>query len=239
MAFGGARRRAGAGSAGAGATRGAASGSSGFGAPGTGGRRRRPARADDSGEPPVDRPAAPPADPEAVARQICLHQLEHAPRTRAELASVLARKGVEDEVAGAVLARFAEVGLIDDRAVAQAWVTTRHTGRGLATRALSHELRRRGVDDALVTEAVQTLEPEQELATARALVARRLPASRGLAPDARVRRLAGMLARKGYPAGVAFQVVREALAAEGLEAYVAGLEADDETGDEAGDSGLA
>lgn len=140
---------------------------------------------------------------------------------------MLARKGVQDEVAEAVLARFTEVGLIDDRAFAQAWVSTRHAGRGLAGRALSHELRRRGVDDTLVAEAVDTLEPEQELATARALVARRLSASRSLAPDVRVRRLAGMLARKGYPAGVAFRVVREALVAEGLEADLGGLDTED------------
>ena len=52
---------------------------------------------------------------------------------------------------------------------------------------------------------------------ARSLVDRKLASTRGLTPDARVRRLAGMLARKGYPAGVAFGVVREALAAEGAE----------------------
>jgi regulatory protein len=62
------------------------------------------------------------------------------------------------------------------------------------------------------------LDPEQELATARALVQRRIAATRGLTVDARVRRLAGMLARKGYPAGTAFRVVREALAEEGQDA---------------------
>lgn len=169
------------------------------------------------GQTPDDRPPEPPADPDAVARQICLHQLEHAPRTRAELAAALARKGVDEQVATRVLERFGEVGLIDDRAYAQAWVSTRHAGRGLASRALAHELRRRGVEEPLVAEAVETLDPEQELATARALVARKLPASRGLAPDVRVRRLASMLARKGYPAGIAFRLVREALAVEGLD----------------------
>jgi regulatory protein len=156
-------------------------------------------------------------EPDAVARQICLHQLEHAPRTRAELAAVLARRGVPDDAAAEVLGRLTEVGMIDDALFAEMWVTSRHRGRGLAGRALSQELRRKGVDDAVVDQAVQALEPEQELATARALVARRLPTTRGLAPDARVRRLAGLLARKGYPAGVAFRVVREALAEEGVD----------------------
>ena len=157
------------------------------------------------------------ADPEAVARRICLQQLERAPRTRAELRAVLARREVPDDVAERVLGRFAEVGLIDDALFAQLWVSSRHRGRGLAGRALSQELRRKGVEDDVVRDAVDELDHELELATARSLVARRLPATRGLAPDARVRRLAGMLARKGYPAGLAFRVVREALADEGVD----------------------
>ena len=165
-------------------------------------------------------PAPPPpaADAVDVARQICLQQLEFAPRTRAELAAVLRKKGVEHEVAELVLSRFAEVGVIDDALFAQMWVTSRHRGRGLAARALSQELRRKGVDDASISDAVATLDPEQERATARALVDRKLRTTTGLPTDARVRRLAGMLARKGYPAGLAFSVVKEALAEEGEEA---------------------
>ncbi len=164
-----------------------------------------------------DRPE-PELDPVERARQICLHQLEYAPRTRAELAGVLRKKGVEDDVAEQVLSRFAEVGMIDDALFAQMWVASRHRGKGLAGRALSQELRRKGVADDTAAEALATLDPERELTTARELVDRRLRTTAGLPVDARVRRLAGMLARKGYPAGTAFRVVREALAAEGEEA---------------------
>ena len=55
-----------------------------------------------------------PSDPEAVARQICLKMLTAAPRTRAQLATAMARRGVPPEAAEAVLDRFAEVQLIDD-----------------------------------------------------------------------------------------------------------------------------
>lgn len=130
---------------------------------------------------------------------------------------MLAKRGVDPGVAEEVLGRFAEVGMIDDALFAQMWVSSRHQGRGLAGRALEYELRRKGVDEQLVRDAVDELDPEQELATARSLVARKLAATRGLPPDARVRRLAGMLARKGYPAGTAFRVVRQALADEGVE----------------------
>ena len=113
-----------------------------------------------------------------------------------------------------MLSRFAEVGLIDDAAFARAWVESRHHGRGLARRALSAELRQRGIPDGEVRSAVGLLGPQDELATARRLVAKRVPASRGKPMPARARQLMGMLARKGYPAGLAAQVVREALEQE-------------------------
>lgn len=183
-----------------------------------GGRDREP--------PEVDGPPEPEADPEAVARQICLHQLEFAPRTRAELAAVLAKKGVPADAAQAVLGRFADVGLIDDALFSEMWVTSRHRGRGLSGRALQQELRRKGVDDGTAREAVQALDPEQEAETARRLVQRKLPSTRGLTTDARVRRLAGMLARKGYGAGLAFRIVKEELDAEGDDTHALILDTD-------------
>jgi regulatory protein len=152
-----------------------------------------------------------------VARAVCLRLLTLQPRTRSELAAALAKRGVPDDAAETVLGRFTEVGLIDDRAFAAAWVDSRHAGRGLARRALAAELRRRGVDGEVVGEAVAVVDAEAEERAARALVARRLPSTRRLDQPARIRRLAGMLARKGYPAGLSMRVVREALAAEGAD----------------------
>jgi regulatory protein len=162
-------------------------------------------------------------DPESVARIICLRLLTAAPRTQAELATALRRRGVPDDAAQAVLARFAEVKLIDDAMFARAWVESRHHSRGLASRALGAELRRRGVPHEAIASALDDLDPAQELATARDLVARRLASTAGQPGSARMRRLVGMLARKGYPAGLAYRVVREALeqeaAAAGRTAY--------------------
>ena len=161
-----------------------------------------------------DPEAGPDADPEAIARQICLRMLTAAPRTQAQLAAALRRRGVPEEAATAVLARFAEVKLIDDAMFARAWVDSRHHGRGLAGRALGAELRQRGVAPDDIRAALSELDPEQELATARDLVARRLAGTAGMPVPARMRRLTGVLARKGYPAGLAYRVVREALEQE-------------------------
>ena len=91
------------------------------------------------------------------------------PRTRAQLAQAMHRGGGPDEAAEAVLNRFTDAGLIDDAAFARAWVESRHHSRGLSKRSLSAELRRHGVDNDEIREAVDVLDPEQEVATARRL----------------------------------------------------------------------
>lgn len=157
----------------------------------------------------------PPGDPAERARAICLRLLTGTPRTRKQLADALRKREIPDDVADEVLSRFEEVGLINDSAFADAWVESRHHGRGLARRALARELRTKGVDSTLIDEAVGQLDSEQEEATARELVARKLRSTRGLDRDKRLRRLAGMLARKGYSEGMALRVVRQALEEEG------------------------
>ncbi|MFC8670069.1 recombination regulator RecX [Streptomyces sp. NPDC057199] len=159
----------------------------------------------------------PPGDPAERARGICLRLLTGTPRTRKQLADALRKREIPDDVADEVLSRFEEVGLINDSAFADAWVESRHHGRGLARRALARELRTKGVDSALIDEAVGQLDSEQEETTARELVARKLRSTRGLDRDKRIRRLAGMLARKGYSEGMALRVVRQALEEEGEE----------------------
>jgi regulatory protein len=174
--------------------------------------------ADDAGE----------ADPETVAKLICLRMLTVAPRTRAQLATALRLRGVPEEAAEAVLGRFAEVKLIDDATFASAWVESRHYGRGLSGRALAAELRNRGVDSGDIQAAVARLDPEQEVATARSLVVSRLAATRGHPTPTRVRRLIGVLARKGYSQALAYRLVREALEQEGIDLVAAGLDLSDE-----------
>ncbi|PTH83711.1 recombination regulator RecX [Streptomyces sp. A244] len=186
------------------------------------GRRRRgfgetASDAEDGGVPSSSRAEqeAPPGDPVEQARAICLRLLTGTPRTRKQLADALRKRQIPDDAAEEVLSRFEEVGLINDGAFADAWVESRHHGRGLARRALARELRTKGVDSTLIDEAVSQLDSEQEEATARDLVDRKLRSTRGLDRDKRLRRLAGMLARKGYPEGMALRVVRQALEEEG------------------------
>src|SRR6195952_4225749 len=137
----------------------------------------------------------PPEDAEAVARKIPPDQLTGRARSRSDLATKLARRNVRDDIAGRLLDRFEEVGLVDDAAFAKLWVEQRQPGRGLARRALAQELRRKGIDD---DEALDEIDPDDEVESARVLVRRKLGSVRGLDQQVAVRRLTGMLARKGH-----------------------------------------
>jgi regulatory protein len=157
------------------------------------------------------------ADPTSVARSIGLNLLDAAPRTRAQLAEAMRKRGVPDDAANEVLDRFEEVGLLDDAAFANAWVASRQSGRGLAPRALSNELRQRGVPDALIAEAVGRVDTDDVEATARDLVARRARATAGMPNAVRMRRLIAFLNRKGYSGEMAVRIVREVLAVDADE----------------------
>jgi regulatory protein len=173
----------------------------------------RPAAPRPAWTPPPDDPQseAPEADPESVARAIVLRQLSLAPRSRAQLEKKLRQRGCDQEVAHRVLDRMTEVGLVDDEAYAELLVRSKQSGRGLARKALAHQLRQQGIDGDIADDALAAVGPQDERARAEELVAKRLRTMSGLAPDVQARRLAGMLARKGYSGEIAWPVIREAI----------------------------
>lgn len=151
---------------------------------------------------------------EELARTVVLRKLESTARSRAELAEALERKHIPDDVASTVLDRFEELGLVDDEAFARSWVESRRRSKGLATKVLAMELRRKGIDDETAQAVLAELDPDDERAAAHRLVQRKLRSMSGLDATTQIRRLTGMLARKGYAPQVAFDVVRAELDAE-------------------------
>jgi regulatory protein len=151
------------------------------------------------------------AQHEAAARAICLRLLAIAPRPRAGLAQALERKDIPLDVATAVLDRFTEIGLIDDAAYARSFVRVKHRDRALGRAKLRTELRRLGVADEIMSDAVQVVDTEAERVRAAELIDKRIDAAMEAGPVAARRRLLGLLDRRGYPAEVAIPVVESAL----------------------------
>jgi regulatory protein len=148
------------------------------------------------------------------ARQIVYDRLAVQARSRADLEQALAKKHVPAEVAAAVLDKFEAAGLVDDEEFARAWVQGRQRSKGLSSRVLAMELRRKGVDDEIARQALSELDPELEVQAAHRLVQTKLRSMSTLDETTKIRRLTGLLARKGYSPQLAFEVVREELGAE-------------------------
>lgn len=157
-------------------------------------------------------------DPVAAAQAIIYRQLTASPKSRLQLARKLAERNIPEDVAEAVLDRFQEARLIDDAEFADMWVRSRSQSRKLAKGALRRELAEKGVDQETAAAALEQLSDADEEAAARILVERKLRPGTDLhnraERDKATRRLASMLARKGYQPSQAFRIVGEVLDAQ-------------------------
>lgn len=143
-------------------------------------------------------------------RAILLRQLTASSKSRAQLKTKLLEKEIPEHIAEELLERFEEVLLVDDEAFAEGWVRARARSRGLARSAIRRELRDKGIEGEMAETALEQLDDDSEEATARDLLERKLRApSMGVDKDKSVRRLVGMLARKGYAPSMAFRLVNE------------------------------
>ncbi|GAA1498506.1 regulatory protein RecX [Paeniglutamicibacter kerguelensis] len=163
-----------------------------------------------------ERPAAEPVElsDEQYAtkgRAILLRQLTASSKSRAQLLKKLLEKEIPVRIAEELLDRFEEIQLVDDNSFAESWVRARARSRGLARSAIRRELRGKGIEGDMAENALEQLDEESEEATAKDLVDRKLRApSMGVDKDKSVRRLVGMLARKGYSPSMAFRIANEA-----------------------------
>ncbi|WP_144206622.1 recombination regulator RecX [Mycobacterium tilburgii] len=152
------------------------------------------------------------------ARALCLRLLTARSRTRAELSGQLAKRGYPGDVSARVLDRLAAVGLVDDSDFAEQWVRSRYSRAGKSKRALAAELHTKGVGQEVIAAALAGIDGTAEGERAEELVRaklRRETLSGDSKDEARIiRRLVGLLARRGYDQNLAGEVVLAELAAE-------------------------
>ena len=147
---------------------------------------------------------------EQRARNGVLYQLNRTIKSRKQLADILERREIPTEIAEAVLERFTEAGLIDDRRFAETLVATRRSARGLSRSALARELSTKGVSPEIIDDVLSELTAEEDLATATKLAVKRIRGLMSHPRETRNRRLLGFLQRKGYSASIAFAAIKTA-----------------------------
>jgi regulatory protein len=152
------------------------------------------------------------ADADVRVREAALNLLSYRARTRSELRTKLRQKGFGKERIDACLDRLEQRGLLDDAAVAAAFVRDRlrHRPRGKAR--LVSELRAKGVDGDTASETIEQVfedEGASDLDLARETAAvwvrkqgtamvRALAGDAGPERDKARRRLHGYLGRRGF-----------------------------------------
>lgn len=176
-------------------------------------QQRREARAEKRREQEAKERAA---DPIAFAREIVLTQLTAAPRSRAQLAEKLRAKEVDEDVIDVVLDRMEDVGLVDDAAYAGMLVRSQMASRGLSRMALARELKRKGIEGEDAEEALAQIDDDSERERALQLARKKVATMSRLDQQTQTRRLAGLLARKGYAPSLVWSVVKEVLAEESV-----------------------
>lgn len=144
------------------------------------------------------------------AYEDALRLLSYRARSTAELRQRLTRKGYEQGQVEQVLTRLREQRFLDDRAFARAWVEDRLALNPRGRYGLASELRGKGLARDLIQEVLDELLTEEgEAARALALARGRVTSLAGLERPVFFRRLRGFLGRRGFPADVVREVVRQ------------------------------
>lgn len=133
-----------------------------------------------------------------------------APQSEGRMRDKLEGRGLSDAVIEGALERARAERLVDDRAMAQAFVEERRA-KGHAAARVRTDLRARGFTDELIAEVLASTEREDPSAAAFALARERAAGLTGVASDAAFRRVAAFLARRGYPEGLARKAARDAV----------------------------
>lgn len=131
-----------------------------------------------------------------------LHYLSHRPRSQAEMAQYLQRRGASEQQREAVIERLKGAGWLDDRAFAQFWIENRERFRPRGSRALAHELRRKGVESQVIQEEVEAVD---EADSAYRAASQKAGQFRHLDPHAFHRKVVEYLVRRGFD----YEVARE------------------------------
>jgi regulatory protein len=144
------------------------------------------------------------------ARELAYRYLALRDRSISELRDYFNRKDVPAGAAEAVLQDFIKAGYLDDRRFAASFARGLIERKGLSRYALRMELKRKGVPEDDIEEALEGLFGEEgydEDGIALAIARKKASSMRNLPPDKAKRRLTDYLRRRGF----SFEAVKKAI----------------------------
>ncbi|MEY4409718.1 MAG: hypothetical protein RLZ99_191 [Actinomycetota bacterium] len=146
---------------------------------------------------------------EQRAKNVLLFQLSRSMKTRHQLATILKKREIPEDIANAVLDRFTEAQLIDDAAFARAFVNSRIAVSGKSKSVIARELKQKGVSAQDAEQALSSIDAELEDQTAYSVAKKRYQQLSTLEPEVRRRRLMGFLMRRGFSSQLTARILRD------------------------------
>lgn len=152
----------------------------------------------------------------APVRHRALLLLDQRARSRHELKERLIALDFEENIVDEVLSDLQAVNLINDVTFANEWVRQRHERRGKSRKVLNQELIQKGVAESIRSQALDQIDERSEQQLAMALAAKKARSIKSVPKDRQerdkqLRRILGVLARRGFAEAGAFQIALEAL----------------------------
>jgi len=145
----------------------------------------------------------------ARAKNTAYRFLAYRPRSWAEIEKKLCDKGFTPSLIETVRDHLLRLGYVNDQKFACQWAASRARVKSYGRRRIEQELRQKGVDRETIREALaEALPLEDERETARKVAERKLRTMKIIEPEARRRRLAGFLERKGFPHDIIRDILR-------------------------------
>lgn len=135
--------------------------------------------------------------------------------TEKQVKEKLVKKGIfPPDVIQEMINKCIENNWLNDERYAENFTRSKQEYQKLGKNAIRMELIKKGIDSETASDAVSQINTEEERERAVALVQSKLYSTRNLDKQKRINRLLGLLARKGYSANIAYDVIREVLDAE-------------------------
>jgi regulatory protein len=152
------------------------------------------------------------------ARAYALRLLEIRGRSVKEIRDKLKSKAADPKDIDSVVADLLSLGLLDDVKFVRDWIENRQHFRPTGAIRLRQELFAKGIDRAIVDQAIADYKSNtDEFPAALDLAQRKMKLYRNLARETAKRRLAGFLNRRGYGPVIVGKILKELLKESVLE----------------------
>jgi regulatory protein len=145
------------------------------------------------------------------AKKAALRLLAFRPRSESELRRRLAAKKLSKADIDRVVGELRSEKALDDERFAKLYASSRMQSRSFGKARVRMELAQKGLALPQVERAMAFIADFDETGMARDLVKNRLAVMKGLTPEAKKRRLHGLLSRRGFSSATVFKVLGEFL----------------------------